>query len=274
MKLQQLLLVLLALIGFFNLCETSPIVERALCLELPITDKIVLQEALGVRMQADKKVDEANYDEALRIVLEGLEQFPTNFVLQADLASLLGDHSENFTGQIKDSMVKRSKELFVKLMDEVEGQPKGAAYSFKNEYCYRFALYKEQYELGLKRVADYWETEEWNVRGFRGYYSQGVGAANYARELLIQGKNQEAIDYAHKAVVAWAQFLSYENTYYNAYVHYAIALGILGHKDEMMKALTRSAELIHRDLNYVEFKEVIAFIDGIEKKNIAEIVNS
>jgi hypothetical protein len=43
-------------------------------------------------------------------------------------------------------------------------------------------------------------------------------------------------------------------------VHYALALGILGHTEEMYRALQRSASIIGRDLEYHEFKEVIDFV--------------
>lgn len=42
-----------------------------------------------------------------------------------------------------------------------------------------------------------------------------------------------------------------------------MALEILGHREEMKRALTRGAELIHTDLNYYEFKEVLDFIKKV-----------
>ena len=157
-------------------------------------------------------------------------------------------------------MIQRSKQLFERLMKEIDGQPKEASYILKNEYYYRFAKYREQYELGLCGV------NEFGSRCFLGYYSQGVGAANYARKLLEIGNKQLALDYAQKALIAWAQYFTYKNDYYNPYVHYALALGILGYKEEMMRALRRSASIINQNLCYHEFKDVIDFIEKIEKK--------
>jgi|WetSurMetagenome_2_1015567.scaffolds.fasta_scaffold1283277_1 hypothetical protein len=45
---------------------------------------------------------------------------------------------------------------------------------------------------------------------------------------------------------------------------HGLALGILGHKDEMMRALRRVAELIGRDLSYTEFKDVIDFVKAAD----------
>lgn len=112
-------------------------------------------------------------------------------------------------------------------------------------------------------INDYWGTPEYSTRiGASAYYNQGVGAAYFAKQLLQAGNRQQALEYAQKAAIAWGQYFSLENDYYNPYVHYGLALGILGQKDEMMRALRRGAELIKRDLNYTEFKDVIDFINA------------
>lgn len=237
------------------------IIETALNMTLPVVDTTISKEIKKIGDQASKKIREGNYEEAIDITLSGLNKFPRNFKLQSNLASLLGDCAEIIPSPLKERMTNRSKQLFKKLMNETAGQPKTELYYFKNEYYYRFGMYREQYELGLLEVSNCWGTDEWeSTKGFNGYYSQGVGASNYARQLLEAGNKQQALEYAQKALVAWAQYFTYSNNYYNAYVHYAMALGILGFKNEMMKALSRSASLIKQDLNYYEFKEVIDFI--------------
>lgn len=246
--------------------DKNAIIEEAVSLELPVPNAIVSDQANQLSAQAHIKVHESKYEEAIKITLLGLKQFPQNFTLQSDLAALLGDGSEITPAPLKDKMIQKSKVLFERLIKETDSQPKEVSYWLKNEYYYRFAMYREQYELGLMIVANYWGSIEWISIGFKGYYSQGVGAANYAKKLIEQGNKEEAIAYAQKAIVSWAQYFSYKNDYYNSYVHYALALGILGYKDEMMKALQHSANIIKKDLSYHEFKEVIDFIEKIENK--------
>jgi tetratricopeptide (TPR) repeat protein len=240
------------------------IMNKALSIELAVTNNITSSEVDNLINQATKKVFEANYAEALKITIEGIKKFPNNFALQSDLASLIGDYSEIINEPLKNKMIEKSKEIFNRLNKEVDDQPKDDFFTFKNEYYYRFARYKEQYELGLSRVDYYWNKKEMATKGFRGYYSQGVGAANYARILIKEGNKKLALDYAQKAIVAWAQYFGYKNDYYNAYVHYSMALGILGYKQEMMRALIKSARLINKDLSYFEFKEVIDFVNSIK----------
>lgn len=247
------------LIGFFTIhCN---VVEDSLNLQLPATEARAFQAAESFIQEADKRVNEAEYEKALEIILNGLKKFPQSFVLQFNYAALLGDHSENFTGKKRQRMAKRSKELFDRLMGELDQQQRQLFYEFKNEYYYRFGNYKAQYELGLEYVSEFWSTNEWLPRG---YYSQGVGAANYARILFLEKKYTQARAYAQKALIAWSQYFSYTNTYYNSYVHYAYALAILGYTSDMVKALERSAQLINRDLAYVEFQEVIQFSEVVE----------
>jgi hypothetical protein len=47
-------------------------------------------------------------------------------------------------------------------------------------------LHKEQYKNGKKCVEYGWATNIMTEYGYRGYYFQGVGAANYAKQLLIK----------------------------------------------------------------------------------------
>lgn len=251
--------------------EKDAIIERALALDLPVTDAVVSQEANQLHIDIFKKVRAAQYEEAIDVTMSGLCSLPHNFLLQADLGMLLSDCAivcKEISSPLKEKMQHRAEEIFEKLTHSVDSQPRGVYYRFKNEYYFHFGLHKEQYQLGLARVDEFWGTNEWLGNEWvdhnaRGYYYQGVGAARYAKKLLEQGGDRSiALDYAQKAVVAWAQYFSYTNDYYNAYVHYALALGILGNKKEMMRALERSASFIKKDMTYFEFKEVIDFVEA------------
>ncbi len=251
------------------------IVHAALSLNLPVTDNDLSAEANDCCIKSFEAVRACNYAQGLAFILDGLHKFPHNFRLQANFATVLGDYAETdkttLCASLRDLMVTQAKRVFDKLMQEAEGKSekkfKDIIYSFKNEYYYRFRMHREQYENGVHRIQDYWGTTEWqSTGGWRGFYNQGVGAARYAQQLIKAGNKPLALDYAQKALVAWAQYFSYVNDYYNAYVHYALALGILGYQDEMMKALQRSASIIKRDLDYVEFKEVIDFVHDIQDK--------
>jgi tetratricopeptide (TPR) repeat protein len=238
-------------------------IEEALASNLQPTSVQNEKEATKIYQQVIEAVSKADYENALNISACEVKKHPNSFMAQMCLAAILGDYSELFAEPLKSSMIQKSKQMFEKLMGEVSFQPKKLAYKFKNEYYFRLGKHKEQYENGLEMLNDFYNTTEYNDDiCAAAYYNQGVGAAHYAKLLLLAGKRKEALEYAQKAIIAWAQYFSLVNTYYNSYVHYGLALGILGKKDEMMRALERSANLINRDLNYTEFKDVIDFINN------------
>lgn len=252
------------------LLQTAPdhaLIEKALTVELLTAHTLPLSENVSnIRQQGFKKIiEEGDYEGALVIALEGLEKFPQEFLMQALFATMLGDYGETIPEEpFHTFLIEKSKKVFEKLREELEGQAPEVRFYFYNEYYYRLKAYKEQYENGLAQVAYYWQEENLKDRGFIGYYCQGVGATHYACDLLSSNK-KEAIEYAQKALVAWAQYFSYDNQYYNAYVHYARALAILGYTDEAMKTLSYAASLIKQDLTFPEFKEVVDFIGTLKE---------
>lgn len=239
------------------------IVQKALNFVITVTNSLESVIADEITDQAFKQVMNCNYEAALSIILDGLEQLPHNFALQSDLAAIIGDYSETCSGEVKALLAQKSHELFDTLLEVAEKQPKYRKYQFKNEYFFRFAQYKNQYKNGLDLIAQSPLEEIASTNG-KGYYYQGVGAARYAMQLLAENNSSVAHEYAQNAIVSWAQYFSYENDYYNAYVHYAIALGVLGYKEEMMRALLRSASFINKDLTYFEFKDVIDFFESFK----------
>jgi len=243
--------------------EASSTVGRALNFSIIATDRIESEVVDVVIDAAFKQVMNCEYEAALAIILDGLEQYPSHFGLQSDLAALIGDYSETCSGELKEALAQKSQALFNQLLEIAEYQPKYKKYQFKNEYFFRHAQYKNQYENGLELIAQSQLEEIVSTKG-KGYYYQGVGAARYAMQLFSENDDSLAREYAYKAIVSWAQYFTYENDYYNAYVHYAIALGVLGYTEEMMCALLRSASFINKDLTYFEFKDVIDFFESLK----------
>jgi hypothetical protein len=258
-------------IGVFTLCcslyisdiqcnnEVSSTVDRALSFSIVPTDNVESEVVDTIIDAAFKQVMNCEYEAALAIILDGLEQYPSHFDLQSNLAALIGDYSETCSGELKETLAQKSQALFNQLLEVAEHQPKYKKHQFKNEYFFRHAQYKNQYENGLELIARS-QLEEIVATKGKGYYYQGVGAARHAQQLVTQGNKVLSCEYAHKAIISWAQYFTYENDYYNAYVHYALALGILGYIEDMVHALLRSASFINKDLSYFEFQDVIDFL--------------
>lgn len=231
-------------------------IEKILAMRFFPTDGEINLEIADICLAWFDQVKANEYQTSIEILHKGLQKYPHSFSLQTRLAAVLGDYAE-LSGSEQKQMLQKSKEIFEKLKGEVLIQPKREQFYFNNEYDYRFALYKEQYENGVAMIEHYFDLPDMGSYGYKGYYCQGVGAANYAKQLLLEHNEPLAKEYARRAVIAWAQYMSYCNDYYNAYVHYGLALGILGETKEMIRALQRGAKLIHTDLNYYEFREVL-----------------
>ena len=129
------------------------LIEQALKLDLKPTDKKESAEADEfVNKSFDDGVMKGDYKQAFKIVMESVEKFPKDFDVQTYLAVLLGDFSSHFTGNLKEKMIQKSKQVFDKLLPELKDHDKNTYYWFMNEYFYRFGRFKDQYELGVKRV--------------------------------------------------------------------------------------------------------------------------
>lgn len=244
--------------------SNSKLIEEALKMELREADIGENDEANKIVDESFEAVNEGNYKKALAVIMDGIKSFPKDFSVQVWLATQIGDYSSHFEDELKERMIQKSKAIFEKLFREASQQEKRTYYWFMNEHYFRFRQYKNQYELGLEKVEfGLQSTENRDRRISSGYYSQGVGAAHYAKELLLNGNKKLALEYAQKAVIAWGQYFSYTNTYYNAYVHFAIALAILGNKEEALRALSHASEIIKKD--HVEFQEVKDFITKAEQ---------
>lgn len=234
-----------------------------LTMNLSPTNGETIPEITDICLTWFDQVKANEYQTAIEILQRGLQEYPHSFALQTRLAAVLGDYAE-LSGAVHEKMFQKSKQIFEKLREEVPIQPKREQFYFNNEYNYRFALYREQYENGVAMIEHYFDLPDMESYGYKGYYFQGVGSANYAKQLLLEKNGSLAEEYARKSLIAWAQYMSYCNNYYNAYVHYGLALGILGETQEMMRALERGAKLIHTDLDYSEFREVIEYISSLE----------
>jgi len=160
---------------------------------------------------------------------------------------VLGDYADTLTGARQKMLKQRSRAMLGGLVKRLQSIRWEWNISTRNEYYYHSSQFKKQYELGLESAEG---------GGQWAYYSQGVGASNYAYELAANGRARLAALWADRAVAAWGNFFRIKDNYYNAYVHYALALGILGRAKEMESALTRSAELSGKPESYREFREV------------------
>ncbi|MFC1522768.1 hypothetical protein ACFL6Y_10195 [Elusimicrobiota bacterium] len=203
-----------------------------------------LKTPLAYQEQARKFVWKAKYTKALRTVQDGLSRWSDSFLLRSAYASILGDYAEELPPTRHKTCKQKACKLLRHLLLRHRGVDPQLIYRTKNEYYYHSGQFKKQYLLGTRNASA------------RGRYSQGVGAAQYARILAEQKRMRSAFFWAQRAIRSWERFFKTTPDYYNAYVHYALALGIVGQINDMNAALRKAGKLSHQPQAYREFKEV------------------
>jgi hypothetical protein len=172
---------------------------------------------------------------------------------------VLGDYADGLAGAEQERLKRKSCGILRKLTRKLGNIRWEWNISTRNEYYYHSGQFRQQYELGLESAAG---GHQW------GYYGQGVGAANYAYGHAAAGRRGYAALWARRAVSSWENFFKFKADYYNAYVHYALALGVLGRLAEMEAALKKSAALSGKPQSYREFAEVREKVLGLGDRRL------
>jgi hypothetical protein len=210
-------------------------------------DRIPDEVWQGPRDTAWKAIQVADYRKAIGILSKVYRKYPKDSRVVSFYASTLADYGYALPPKKAEALRKRACALLQGLLCRLRGVPFNLAYSTRNEYYYHSRQHDKQYHLGVEIVE----------RGERrAYYSQGVGAAWHSYPHAKAGRWHLAKLWAKRAVRAWENLFKFSDKYYNSYVHYALALGILGRAKEMDAALLRSARLSGKPKSYREFTEV------------------
>lgn len=218
--------------------------------------RITDDEWLKPRDRAWKAILNGDYEKAVRIVAPFYERYPADPRVIYYYASTLADYGESRRPEERKQLKRLCCKLLRGLLRRMRGMSSALGYSARNEYYYHSAQYNKQYHLGVERV----------LAGEKsGYYSQGVGAAGHAYGHAIKKRRRFAGIWAKRAINAWEQYFKFRPDYYNAYVHYALALGIMGRFNDMEAALAKSARLSGKPRSYREFTEVRRNISAIGK---------
>jgi len=194
-----------------------------------------------------ENVHAADYRAAFRVINSARKRWPDNFQVAQCCASVLGDYAEMLPPSERRSYKEKACKMLFALIRRMRSMDSLSRSRTRNEYYYHSAQFKKQYLLGIERVAGGDKT---------GYYSQGVGAAWHARDLAIKGSWHWAKFWSRRAIKAWENYFRINPNYYNAYVHYALALGILERFEEMEASLEKSGRLSGKSQTCYEFAEV------------------
>ena len=202
-------------------------------------------------------IKKANYKKATAHAKLGFKLFPDDTIAQFTYYSIMADYALSEDSLKFNKMHKEATQGMKKLFKKTSGRGISIAFKkvMKNEYYFQTKQYKKQYYLGI--------TGYQRSKDFHDMYSAGVGGAQHALVLARKKNYRMAKNWAQKSVDAWKIYLDNHKTYYNPYVHLALAYGILGKKKEMMSSLKTSSKLCKKPLSYREFQEVREWVDEL-----------
>lgn len=201
-----------------------------------------------------KAIQATEYKRAVDILDPLYRKYPHDVRVVKFYASTLADYAFSLRPARRRALQARGRKLLAGLMPRLRWVDRTLAYSTRNEYYYHSQKYDKQYALGLEFV---------KAGTKKAYYSQGVGAAWQAYGHAKKGRRYLARLWAKRAVRGWENLFKVNDKYYNSYVHYALALGILGRAAEMEAALKRSAKLCGQPDTYHEFADIREKVAGL-----------
>jgi len=202
-------------------------------------------------------IDQAEYKKATAHAKLGLTLFPDDTIVSFQYFSVMADYA--LLKETKEFRLMHKKAVLgmKKLLKKTSGRGISQWYKrvMKNEYFYQTKQYKKQFYLGAN---DYKRNGKKSAM-----YSAGVGAANYALEFAKKNNKKMAFLWARKSIDSWDVYFEVDKKYYNPYVHYALAWGILDEKKKMMDALKTSSKLSKKPMSYKEFAETIEVVSKL-----------
>lgn len=209
-----------------------------------------------------KFIFKADYESAVKYLKKIRLQYPENFHIETNLATLPYENAFYLPERQRNIAFCKAANNLKPYLRKMHGIPQKFRIRTRNEYYWFSQQHKKQYNLGVKLVKS---------GNLRSYYSQGVGAANYAYKLSLKGQIKRSLRWAKIAEKAWELYFEKVNKeYFDPWTWYALSLGIQGHKNDMEQALKTAAKLAKisykRDSNLNQIRAMIAKTDIQIKK--------
>jgi len=210
-----------------------------------------------IRSRVRKLMLKAKYKETLKFLKIWVKKYPNDLYILTLIALLPYEGAFGATGPVRDRAYKKAAANLKPLLKKLHGQKIEDRIVLRNEYYWFSQQHLKQYKLGVEGVK----------KGLKSYYSQGVGAANLAYKVLLNGPSARGLRWAKQAEKAWLNYFKVRGkTHYDPWMWYALAIGLQGRKTEMEKALKISAKLAGssylRDKSIVEIRNMVKRCEG------------
>lgn len=189
--------------------------------------------------------------------VEFLAEFPRSYLARYVYAVMHGDYS--YTIGLSDDDKRKYREVGKRGVKELvedpdfKNWPTIFQFRVRNEYCWFFELHREQYDLGLERIA---------FDGL-GHYGASVGASMMALKSLREKNILHAETWAKKSYAHFKKFEEQSPNWYNINPFAAQALACLGEYEAALicyKDLYRKQNAVLNELEVADFLTKVAEI--------------
>jgi hypothetical protein len=197
-------------------------------------------ELIVIQIKVRKFISLAQYKTAYKFLTKISSSYPSSYYIASMLATLNAEDAFVLPEVQKKKIFAQAAKKLRPLLYSTKGATERLKGRNINEYYWFSEQHKKQYLFGKKEVA---------LGINNGFYSQGVGAANYAYNLFKEGKKTVGLRWAQKSQIMWEKYFEkVANDYHDAWYWYALALGLQGKDKEMNAALKKSAKLAKKNL--------------------------
>lgn len=188
-----------------------------------MADEVVLSEREILLAEEIKEIyNSGDCKLAMEKSFEFLREFPNSYMARYEYAVTTGDYSYSVElseeERIKYRTIGNNGIKSLAEDPEFKRWPPAFQSRVRNEYYWFFEMPKEQYELGLERIA----------RGEPGHYSASVGASMMALKCLKENNITLAEEWAQKSLMHFKKFEEYAPHWHNINFFAAQATACLG----------------------------------------------
>lgn len=200
-----------------------------------------------------KLSNSAQYAKAYALAKTLMDKYPKVLIFAYYEAVMTAEDDINFSPKQVKLRYNLATKKFKRLLLRTRGVDPKLRHSLKNEYYWFSKQPHKQYLLGV-------QAQKHNLLR-SGFYSQGVGAAQMAKNYGVAGKRRLALRWAKKSEQAWLKYFKIEPNWYNSYFFYAMSLAYQDKLKECDQALAKAAKIAKKPKNWLAVrKEKIAIM--------------
>lgn len=179
--------------------------------------------------------NEGKIEGALEIIRTAYENSPSNAVLAFEYGHMLGQLSSGKPSELKSGWRSESIDVLAKLCEKLDGIDPIEQWKIRRHFFLYSGQHLQNRSLGYEEIK----------RGNHlGVLSVGFGCLHHAIDLVATNSVKEARHYAFEAKDAFKKLLEIDSPKYGRLLAYALALALLGKKQEAIAATYKAAKLL------------------------------